>query len=98
MAVKVLIRRRADDRYATRIKALLCALESWACKQAGYFYGEHLEDLDRPGEYLCIGTWRSVKAFDEWARSAPSRQMERELISVCGMQSDSAVYIRNSHA
>lgn len=93
MAVKVMIRRRVDQQHAAEVKALLGLLEDWACKQTGYFYGEQFEDPECPGNYLCIGTWRSEQAFRQWLNSSPARQVERKMASSYGMQSDNAVYL-----
>lgn len=93
MAVKVMIRRRVDDKHIGKIKELLDALEVWASKQTGYFYGERIEDPDRPGSYACVGTWRSEKAFRQWLHSSPTQQLERAMASSYGVQSDNVVYL-----
>ena len=97
MAVKVLIRRRIDDRHTKELRDFLTALEGWATKHSGYFYGENLENPKTPGEYLCIGTWQSLEAFEQWAQSLPCRQMEQKMAIHFGMQSESTIYLRHSH-
>lgn len=93
MAVKVMIRRRFDDKHAGKIKELLDALEQWASKQTEHFYGECIEDPDSPGNCTCIGTWRSEQAFRQWSRSTPAQRLERKMALSYGMQSDSIVYL-----
>ena len=97
MAVKVLIRRRIDNRHSSELHDFLSALEGWASKHSGYFYGENLQNPENPGEYLCIGTWQSSEAFNQWAHSLPCRQMEQKMAIQFGMQSESAIYIRHAH-
>ena len=91
MAIKVTIRRKTDHRHADKIQALLCAFECWASKQTGYFYGENLEDTQRPGEYLFVSTWRSLEAFHQWHQSPTSRKLEQQMASTCGIETDSIV-------
>lgn len=93
MAVKVMIRRKVDDKYAGKVRELLDALEEWASKQTGYFYGEQIEDPDRPGNYMCVGTWRSEQAFRQWLSSTPVQQLERKMVSSYGMQRSGVVYL-----
>ncbi len=98
MAVKVLIRRRIDNRYRSEFHDFLSAMEGWASKHSGYFYGENLQNPENPGEYLCIGTWQSIEAFKNWAHSSACRQMEQKMAVLFGMQSESAIYMRHSHS
>ena len=98
MAVKVLIRRRIDNRHSFEFREFLAALEGWASKHTGYFYGENLENSKNPGEYLCIGTWQSIEAFKQWAHSSPCRHMEQKMAVHFGMQSERAIYIQHSHS
>lgn len=98
MAVKVLIRRRIDNRHSAELRNFLSALEGWASKHSDYFYGEYLENQSNPGEYLCIGTWKSIEAFSQWACSSPCRQLEQKMAIRFGMQSENAIYIQHSHS
>ena len=93
MAVKVLIRRKVPDNLASRMRQLLSTLDNWASKHTGYYYSENLESHNNPGEFLCIATWQSVDAFHVWAKSTPSLQLERQMVSSLGAHSDNAVFI-----
>ena len=96
MAVKVFIRRKVNDEHAITIKQFLGALDQWASKHEGYFYGENLENPDQPGEYLSIGTWQSIEAFHSYAHSTPAQTLEDQMASRLGMCSERAIYIRQS--
>lgn len=97
MAVKVLIRRKVSDVHAIQMRNYLCALEQWASKHAGYFYGERLENPDEPGEVLSIGTWQSIEAFDSYAQSTTARNMEQQMATALGMCSESTIYVPQAH-
>ncbi len=96
MAIKVLIHRRVSDVHAGKMRSFLSALELWASKHTGYFYGENLENPEAPGEYLSIGTWQSIEAFDSYAQSTPARKLELQMTTVLGMRSESTIYVRQS--
>ncbi|MCP4011369.1 MAG: hypothetical protein GY726_17860 [Proteobacteria bacterium] len=96
MAIKVLIRRKVAGNYAFRMRQLLSALDNWASKHTGYFYSENLVSSDNPGEVLCIATWQSIDAFQVWAKSTPSQQLEKQMASSLGVLSENAIYAQHS--
>ncbi len=98
MAVKVMIRRTVDGEFAEKLQHYLGALEQWASKHTGYFYGESLENPNQPGEYLSIGTWQSLEAFRSYAHSTTVQKLERQMVSAFGMSSESSIYVRQQPA
>lgn len=93
MAIKVLIKRKMPEGFADpRFNGLLRELRAQANAQPGYISGETLKRVDRPNEYLVIGTWQTVHAWNAWQVSPERREIQDQIDLLLGTQTNYEVY------
>lgn len=93
MAIKVLIKRRIPEGFAdSQFNMLLRELRAGANDQPGYISGETLKRVDQPNEYLVIGTWQTIHAWNAWQVSPERRTIQEQIDILLGMQTDYEVY------
>ena len=92
MAVKILIKRKVSSEKVQELVPLLKRLRTLALRQSAYISGETLKRLDRPGEYLVISTWESLKAWDQWVVNPERQLIQSQIDSLLGEKTDYAVY------
>ncbi len=63
---------------------LLIELRSMANRQPGYISGETLRNVDDPGEYLVISTWKSLEAWHYWLGNRKRADLEGQVDALLG--------------
>ncbi len=92
MAVKVIIRRIVPEGRAEDLEPLLSELRARAMVQPGYISGETLRRIDKPEEYLVIGTWESAEDWNRWATSQERNEVQGRIDMMLGMTTECAVF------
>ena len=93
MTVKVIIKRKAPEGSEKFLEPLLIELRSIARRQEGYITGETLERVDEPGKSLVISTWRSMEDWDRWCASQARADIQSEVDSLLGKETEYEIYI-----
>jgi heme-degrading monooxygenase HmoA len=93
MAIKVLIKRKMPEGFTDpRFNSLLRELRAQANAQPGYISGETLKRVDQQNEYLVIGTWQTVHAWNAWQVSPERREIQDQIDLLLGTQTNYEVY------
>ena len=92
MAVKVIIRRVVPEGRAEDLEPLLRELRARATAQPGYISGETLRRVDKPDEYLVIGTWETAEDWNRWATSQERNEVQGRIDLLLGMRTECAVF------
>ncbi|HWP65879.1 MAG TPA: antibiotic biosynthesis monooxygenase [Candidatus Limnocylindria bacterium] len=79
MMVRVLIERHIRPGVEQELLAALREMRGGAVHAAGYVSGETLRDVDDPGHYVIISTWRSRGDWDRWAVSEARQHARRRI-------------------
>jgi len=69
MAVKVLIKRKVEDRLAPELDDLLRKMRALTLQRKGYISGESFTRVDQPGISMVISSWRSLDDWRDWTLS-----------------------------
>ena len=96
MAIKVIIRRRVPKEKEVDLLPLLVELRSKAMRQPGFITGETLVNVDKPEEYLVIGTWQSADFWKAWASSSERAEVQNRIDALLGEKTDYSVYYYGS--
>jgi heme-degrading monooxygenase HmoA len=92
MAVKVVIRRIVPEHRVEDLEPLLRELRTRAMRQAGYISGETLRRLDKPDEFLVIGTWSSQEDWNRWARSQERNEIQGRIDTLLGGKTEYGIF------
>ena len=92
MSVKVIIKRIVPEGRAEELEPLLREMRAQAMRQPGYICGETLRRVDKPDEYLVIGTWESVEDWDRWATSQARNEVQGKMEMLLGITTECAVF------
>ncbi|MDY6836974.1 MAG: antibiotic biosynthesis monooxygenase family protein [Thermodesulfobacteriota bacterium] len=92
MAVKVIIRRIVPEGRAQDLEPLLRELRTRATVQPGYISGETLQRIDKPDEYVVIGTWESIEDWNRWATSQERNEVQGRIDTLLGGKTEHAVF------
>ncbi len=92
MTVKILIKRTVTDSKIAELTVLLKRLRSVTLMQPGYISGQTLKRVDKPGECLVIGTWRSVEDWQEWRGNSKRVAIQNEIDDLLDTPTEYAVY------
>jgi quinol monooxygenase YgiN len=92
MTVKILIKRTVIDSKIAELTILLKRLRSVTLMQPGYISGQTLKRVDKPGECLVIGTWRSVEDWQEWLGNSKRIAIQNEIDELLDTPTEYAVY------
>jgi heme-degrading monooxygenase HmoA len=93
MAIKTLIRRKATKVLEDRqLMSLLRELRTHALAQPGFVSGETLYRVDRPGDLVVIGTWKSLEAWNAWKESPERAEIQSRIDNLLGTATEFEVY------
>jgi heme-degrading monooxygenase HmoA len=92
MSVKIIIKRHVPKGKEAELAPLLIDLRSKAMAQPGYISGETLRNADDPEEYLVVGTWQSIDAWQDWQSSSERAAIQGKIDSLLGEKTDYSVY------
>lgn len=93
MAIKVLIKRKIPEGLAgPQFNRLIRELRARANTQAGYISGETLKSLDRPNEFLVIGTWQTIDAWNAWKVSRERAEIQDQIDTLLGRPTEYEAY------
>jgi heme-degrading monooxygenase HmoA len=93
MAIRTLIRRKVTkDLTDPQLINLLRQLRTRALTQPGFVSGETLRRLDRPGELIVMGTWKSVEAWNAWKNSPERAEIQGRIDALLGTTTEFEVY------
>lgn len=93
MAVKTFIRRKATKALEDpQLMNLLRQLRTHALAQAGFVSGETLRRVDRPGEILVVGTWKSIEAWNAWKTSPERADIQGRVDALLGTTTEYELY------
>ena len=93
MAIKTLIRRKATKVLEDRqLMSLMIQLRTQALAQPGFISGETLRRVDRPGDLIVIGTWKSLEAWNAWKTSPERAEIQNRIDSLLGAPTEYEVY------
>jgi heme-degrading monooxygenase HmoA len=93
MAIKVLIKRKLPEGFNDpQLNTLLRKLRAQANNQPGYISGETLKRVDQPNEYLVIGTWQTIHAWNAWRISPERREIQDQIDILLGTPTGYEVY------
>lgn len=92
MTVKVLIRRTVPQDRVKDLMPLFIELRNRATHQPGYISGETLRRLDKPDEFLVIGTWESSDHWNRWAASHERNEVQSQIDSLLGSTTEYEVF------
>jgi propionyl-CoA carboxylase beta chain len=94
MAVKILIKRSIGQEVAQVVRPLIVELRGHAMRQPGYISGETLKCIDKPGEYLVVSTWQSVKDWNKWINSQERNILEDKIEAITGTVTEYTTYVQ----
>lgn len=93
MAIKTIIRRKATKVLEDRqLMSLMIELRTKALAQPGFISGETLRRVDRPGDLIVIGTWKSLDAWNAWKTSPERAEIQTRIDSLLGAPTEYEVY------
>jgi heme-degrading monooxygenase HmoA len=92
MAVKVIIRRIVPEHRVDDLQPLLRELRTRAMRQPGYISGETLRRLDKPDEFLVIGTWSSPEDWNRWAKSQERNEIQGRIDTLLGAKTEYGIF------
>jgi len=92
MAVKVIIRRIVPEDRVEDLEPLLRELRTRAMRQVGYISGETLRRLDKPDEFLVIGTWSSQADWNRWAKSLERNEIQGRIDTLLGGKTEYGIF------
>ncbi|MDA8124313.1 MAG: antibiotic biosynthesis monooxygenase [Deltaproteobacteria bacterium] len=93
MAIKTIIRRKATKVFEDpQLLELLRELRTQAFAQPGFISGETLRRVDRPGDLVVIGTWKSQEAWNAWKGSPERAEIQRRIDNLLGTATEYEVY------
>jgi heme-degrading monooxygenase HmoA len=92
MAVKVIIRRIVPEGRIEDLEPLLRELRTRAMRQPGYISGETLRRLDKPDEFLVIGTWSSQEDWNRWAKSQERNEIQGRIDTLLGGKTEYGIF------
>jgi heme oxygenase (mycobilin-producing) len=92
MAVKVFIKRRVPDSKAREMVPLFRKMRSLAMNQDGYISGETLRNMNDPEEYIVISSWQSSDAWVKWLKSGTRQEIQSEIDTLLGGQTQYEIY------
>ncbi|MCE5263877.1 MAG: antibiotic biosynthesis monooxygenase [Deltaproteobacteria bacterium] len=93
MAIKTIIRRKATKVLEDRqLMSLMIELRTKALAQPGFISGETLRRVDRPGDLIVIGTWKSQDAWNAWKTSPERAEIQTRIDSLLGAPTEYEVY------
>jgi heme-degrading monooxygenase HmoA len=92
MAIKVLIKRRVPLEKARETITLFRQLRILATAQTGYISGETLRSLDRPEEFIVIGTWQSPQDWKNWLASPQRKEIQSKIDRLLGGETTYDIY------
>lgn len=84
MAVKILIKRKVSADKAAQLRDLIMKLRMLVVKQPGYVSGESLQNMNKPDEYLVIGTWTGIEAWNAWLASKERAEVQDKIDALLG--------------
>ena len=92
MSVKILIKRTVPDICVEGLDLLLRRMRSVCLMQPGYVSGQTLRRMDKPGEFLVISTWESLKDWENWFNSASRNKIQNEIDHLLGEETRFEIY------
>ncbi len=92
MTVKIFIKRKVLDNNVVELTLLLNKLRALALSQPGYLSGETLNRIDKKGECMVIGTWRSLEDWNCWVSNPQRIEVQAEIDGLLGEKTEYAVY------
>jgi heme-degrading monooxygenase HmoA len=92
MTVKVIIRRIVPEHRVEDLEPLLKELRIRAMRQPGYISGETLRRLDKPDEFLVIGTWSSAEDWNRWAKSQERNEVQGKIDTLLGGKTEYGIF------
>lgn len=93
MAIKTLIRRKVSQAIEDpQLVSLLMQLRTHALSQPGFVSGETLRRVDRPGELIVMGTWKSLEAWNNWKTSPKRAEIQKQIDALLKEPTEFEVY------
>jgi len=74
------------------LDGLLRQMRVLTTSRDGYIYGETLTRYDARGQTLVISTWRSVKDWEDWAKSDERKEVQRRIDMLLGTTTEYEIY------
>jgi quinol monooxygenase YgiN len=82
MMVKILIQRKIKPGKEEEFKRLVRELFMGAIHAEGFISGETMQSIDDSTLHMTIGTWRSIKHWNDWISSSDRRKSQEKLDQV----------------
>ncbi len=82
MMVKILIQRKIKPGKEEEFKSLLRELFTGAIHADGFVSGETLKSFDDPAVHMTIGTWKSIRHWNDWFNSDARKKSQERFDSV----------------
>ena len=92
MAVKVIIKRKVPDAKSRDMIPLFRKMRSLAMNQEGYIAGETLRNMNDPEDFIVISNWQSSEDWIKWLKSAERQQIQGEIDTLLGGQTQYEIY------
>lgn len=92
MAVKVIIRRIVPEDRIEDLEPLLKQLRTLATLQPGYISGETLQRIDKPDEFLIIGTWESTEHWNKWAKCQERNEVQGRIDTMLAGKTEYGIF------
>jgi heme-degrading monooxygenase HmoA len=92
MTVKIIIQRKVQSENFAELALLLKKLRALTLEQPGYISGETLNRIDKKNESMVISTWRSVEDWNTWVNNPKRTEIQNQIDSLLGQQTDYAMY------
>ena len=79
MAVKILIKRRFQEKYFKEIDEMIKKHRHGAMNQVGYISSETLWDAKDPYRVVVASNWRTLKDWNIWKNSDERRHVDEKI-------------------
>lgn len=92
MAIKILIRRSVSSEKAQMLAPLMKKLRALALEQPGYISGETLRNIDQPGTYVVLSTWKDLVCWNAWLKSPERIEIQAQIDALTGNSTQYEVF------
>ena len=92
MTVKIFIKRTVPEISVEGLDLLLKRMRSVCLMQPGYVSGQTFRRMDKPGEFLVISIWESLRDWENWFNSTARNEIQNEIDHLLGEETRYEIY------